>query len=101
MSYLNDMELFMRETLTPYDERMLARLLTHQSNYGPSFDNVINLGLVDEMSMELTVEGRKIAKVIEKELKEKAPVTPKKILRVEEIAEAEGEFEEMDLFIEE
>ena len=91
----------MRETLNAFDERMLVRLLTKESNYGPSFDRVIELGLVDEMSMELTEQGRKIALICEEELKTKNPVIKTPILRVEEIEEAEGHFETIDLFIDE
>ena len=54
------------ESLSPMDEAMLVRGLKGQLRYSKSAEHLVELGLFDDMALELTKEGRKVAKMVVK-----------------------------------
>ena len=68
------------ESLSPMDEAMLVRGLKGQLRYSKSAETLVQLGLFDDISLELTKDGKAVAKMVvvaqekkKKEAKEKKP----------------------------
>ena len=66
-----------REILSAMDEAMLVRGLKGKLRQSKSCENLVALGLFDDISLELTQEGKKVARLIVKEQKEKSKEGPK------------------------
>ena len=76
------------ESLSRMDEAMLVRGLKGQLRYSKSAEHLVELGLFDDIALELTQEGRKVAKMVVKlqeQRKTEAKNKPHVVVKLEDL----------------